>query len=117
MNFIAATAMLVAAPTRFDTKTGVAICNVRVAIRSRSGNKTSFIDCKAFDKRAETILAMNLQKGTQILIEDGELQEDTWTSSEGQKRSKHTIVIQKIYALKGGNNDRTEAPEDVTRVF
>ncbi len=50
-----------------------------------------FVDCAAFGKTAETI-NQYCQKGKPLLIE-GRLKLDNWEDKQGQKRSKHTVVV------------------------
>ncbi|ADV46445.1 single-stranded DNA-binding protein [Nitratifractor salsuginis] len=53
--------------------------------------KVSFFDCVAFGGRAETIQRY-FQKGSRILIQ-GELEQQTWTTNDGGKRSRVVINI------------------------
>ncbi len=53
--------------------------------------ETMFVDCTAWSKTAET-LNQYCRKGSSLLIE-GRLVHDTWTTPEGQKRSKHSINV------------------------
>jgi len=71
--------------------------------KSKSGEKMEsvlFIDCVAFGKTAET-LNKYVSKGNPILI-SGELQLDSWTTQEGQKRSKHKVLVQNFQFLPTG---------------
>ena len=67
---------------------------------------TCFVDCRCFGRQAET-LNKYMRKGNQIFIE-GRLQFDTWTSPEGQRRSKHLIFVQSFQFL--GSPDRSARP-------
>ena len=67
---------------------------------------TCFVDCRCYGRQAET-LNKYMRKGNQIFIE-GRLQLDTWTSPEGQRRSKHRIFVQSFQFL--GSPDRSARP-------
>ncbi len=68
--------------------------------------ETCFVDCRCYGRQAETINKY-MRKGNQIFIE-GRLQLDTWTSQEGQKRSKHRVFVQSFQFL--GSPDRSSRP-------
>ena len=59
--------------------------------------ETCFVDCRAYGKQAET-LNQYMRKGQPILIE-GRLQLDTWEGKDGQKRSKHRVIIERFQFL------------------
>ena len=65
-----------------------------------------FVDCRCYGRQAETINKF-LRKGRPVFIE-GRLQLDTWTSPEGQRRSKHRIFVQSFQFL--GSPDRSARP-------
>ncbi len=78
--------------------------------------ETMFIDCTAWSRSAETI-NQYMRKGQPIMVE-GRLQYDTWTSQDGQKRSKHSVVIDSFQFLGGprdggggGGAARSRAPQ------
>ena len=56
-----------------------------------------FIDIDVFGPQAESC-RQYLQKGRSVLIE-GRLKFDTWESAEGQTRSKHSIVADRVVFL------------------
>lgn len=56
-----------------------------------------FIDCVEFGKQAETH-AQAIDKGYQVLI-DGRLQQRRWESTDGQKHSKHEVVVERLVYL------------------
>jgi single-strand DNA-binding protein len=51
-----------------------------------------FIDCTAFGKQAETI-KQYCSKGKPLLVE-GRLHLDRWDGKDGQKHSKHKVVVE-----------------------
>ena len=61
---------------------------------------TCFIDCRAYGKQAETI-NQYMRKGNPILVE-GRLQFDMWEGKDGQKRSKHRVVVENFQFLGAG---------------
>lgn len=63
-----------------------------------------FIDCTVFGSRAET-LAKYVGKGDPLFIE-GRLTLDTWTAQDGNKRSKHKIIVESFQFL--GNKNKQE---------
>ena len=64
-----------------------------------------FIDVKVFGRSAETA-NQYLHKGSKALIE-GRLVLDQWVDSNGQKRSKHSVVAEKIQFLDSKNQNGT----------
>ena len=71
--------------------------------------ETCFIDCRAYGKQAETI-NQYMRKGRPILIE-GRLQLDTWEGKDGQKRSKHRVIIERFQFLGSGTGQAPSAPQ------
>ena len=73
--------------------------------RSRDGEgktETCFVDCRAYGRSAETI-NQHMTKGQPILIE-GRLQFQQWTSPEGEKRSKHEVIVEN-FTFVGGRGE------------
>jgi single-strand DNA-binding protein len=75
-----------------------AVCDFGLATnrkyKDRDGNQKEdvcFVDVSAFGKQAE-IINEYMSKGRPILIE-GRLKFDSWTNKDGQKRSKHGVVV------------------------
>jgi single-strand DNA-binding protein len=71
--------------------------------RDRDGQQRDdvcFIDCRAYSKQAETI-NQYITKGRQILVE-GRLEFDQWETPEGQKRSKHRVMVTAFQFLDSG---------------
>ena len=74
--------------------------------RDREGNpqdEVCYVDCTAFGQRAETF-NQYMSKGRQVLVE-GRLQFQQWTTQEGQKRSKHEVVVDNFTFLGGGRGE------------
>lgn len=59
-----------------------------------------FIDCRVYGNLAETI-SKHFQKGRSILVE-GNLTFDQWETPEGQKRSKHRILVERFTFINDG---------------
>ena len=59
--------------------------------------ETYYFDIEAFGNLAER-LGRQLNKGTQILVE-GQLRQDRWETSSGEKRSKIKVVADKVNML------------------
>jgi single-strand DNA-binding protein len=50
-----------------------------------------FVDCRCYGKQAETF-NQHMTKGQNVLVE-GRLQFDTWEGQDGQKRSRHRVMV------------------------
>ncbi|MFO0945894.1 MAG: single-stranded DNA-binding protein [Planctomycetota bacterium] len=83
------------------TPSGSAVCEFGVAVnrswKGQDGSKqeeTTFVDITSWGKQAEFI-NQYFRKGRRIFIE-GRLKLDQWTSPEGQKRSKLSVVAENV---------------------
>ena len=103
-----------------------AVCEFGLAVnrrwRDRDGNQREdvcFVDMAAFGRPGETI-NQYMSKGRQILVE-GRLKFDSWTSQDGTKRSKLSVVVENFTfvgsrdasasgAPAGARDDRQPAP-------
>lgn len=104
------------------TSAGKAVCNLSVATFENytdkaSGDKRSvpcFMNCVAFGKTAETI-ANHLNKGDQILIEDGKISMNQWEDKNSNKRTDYKITINRFQFVGGrkkkSTNNSAPAPE------
>jgi single-strand DNA-binding protein len=66
----------------------------------REGEKhseTCFVDIVAWQKQAE-ICYQYLTKGSLVFVE-GRLQLDTWETAQGEKRSRHRVVAERVQFL------------------
>ncbi len=100
------------------TPTGTAVANFRLAVnhRYRQGEEKKeevcYIDIVVFGKEAESC-GQYLNKGKGVIV-DGRLQERRWETEDGQKRSKHEVVADRVHFL-GVRTQGAEAampPED-----
>ncbi len=92
------------------TPSNTAICKFGLAMnhkwRDREGNtreEVCFVDCTVFAKSAE-VFNQYMSKGRSVLVE-GRLSLNQWTTPEGDKRSKHEVVVDNFTFLGGGRGD------------
>lgn len=78
-------------------------CNRKFKQGEELKEEVLFIDCVEFGKTAEAH-AQAIDKGYQVLVE-GRLQQRRWEGEDGQKHSKHEVVVEKLVYL-----TRKEAP-------
>ncbi len=84
---------------------GQGVCKLSLASNRQFKNKQTgsmiqevcYVDVDVWGAQAESS-NQYLSKGSPILIE-GRLKLDTWTDNEGQKRSKHSIVADRVTFL------------------
>ncbi len=98
---------------------GTPILNFRIAFDAGYGDKkhTIFMGCVLFGKQAEA-LEPHLPKGKLITV-NGELQESTWQTDDGQKRSKFEIKVNSVKFLGGrseGSSDSGTPPDEVSDI-
>ncbi len=84
----------------------------------REGEKhseTCFVDIVAWRKQAE-ICDQFLTKGSLVYVE-GRLQLDTWETTQGEKRSRHRVVAERVQFLdfKGRESKRTTPRQEEQR--
>ena len=89
------------AEVRFTTS-GMAICSFPVAVKSGYGDKekTTWVICALFGKRAEGKLPEYLIKGAQVAI-SGESFLDEWEDKEGLKRSTLKVNVNSLDLIGG----------------
>ena len=91
------------------TQSGAAIGSCGIAVTRKytlNGEKreeTCFIDITFFGKQAETA-NQYLGKGSKLLVE-GRLKFDQWTDNNGQNSSKHTVAVENMEMLGGGQQN------------
>ena len=97
------------------TPSGTAVATLGMASnrRFRQGEELKeevlFVDVVLFGKTAETA-SQFLHKGDCVLIE-GRLQQRRWDTEDGQKRSKHEIVGDRMTFITTKNRQPGEEPE------
>lgn len=89
------------------TASNVAVCKFGIATnhqwKDKEGNKREdvcFVDCTVFGRAGETF-NQYMAKGRSVLVE-GRLQLNQWTTPEGDKRSKHEVLVENFTFLGGG---------------
>ena len=93
-----------------QTKNGGAVCKFSVAVKSGFGDnqKTNWVNCRIYGKRAETALPNYLLKGTQVAI-SGELELAEWESN-GTMNKALMLAVKEIDLI-GGKSDQQQAPQ------
>lgn len=92
------------------TPANTAVCKFGIAtnrkFKDREGNmreEVCFVDCTLFGRGGETF-NQYMSKGRPVLVE-GRLSLNQWTTPEGDKRSKHEVVVENFTFLGGGRGD------------
>ena len=96
------------------SETAVASFGVACSEKYKDKEKTAFYDCKAWGKLGE-ICGEYLTKGSKVFIR-GRLEQETWEDSDGKKRSKHVIRIDKLEfceSKKDGGSSAFDTPSGV----
>ena len=108
------------------TTSGVAIAKFGLAtnriykdnLTGENKQETMFIDITVFGRSAE-VANQYLRKGRRVLIE-GRLVLDQWVDANGQKRSKHSVIAEKVQFMESkaessmSDNYEKVAKEDKT---
>lgn len=102
------------------TQSGTAIAKTGIALNKKVKNtqgeyedKAIFVDITAFGNTAET-LNKYFFKGSKIGI-DGELNFEQWTAQDGQKRSKLSVIVNKLHFIDKKDSATTQANTDFTQ--
>jgi single-strand DNA-binding protein len=97
---------------------GQAVCRLNLAINRQFKNRQSgdmvqevcYIDVDVWGPQAESCNSY-LQKGRQALVE-GRLKLDSWQDNDGNNRSKHSIVADRVVFLSSGQQqDQADAKD------
>jgi len=96
---------------------GQAVCRLGLAINRQFKNRQTgamvqevcFIDVDVWGPQADSCRSY-LQKGRSVLVE-GRLKLDTWEDQNGQSRSKHSIVADRVVFLGSGAGGEAEGLE------
>lgn len=98
---------------KFAAGSGMAICKFTMAVnRATKDKQADFINCIAFDKRAETI-AQYVGKGHQFAVV-GQLQTGSYTDKDGNKRYTTDIVVSEFDFIQSKKD--TKPPENKEQV-
>lgn len=98
---------------------GTAVCRLGLAMNRQFKNKQTgsmvqevcFVDIDVWGPQAESC-HQYLQKGRPVLVE-GRLKLDSWEDAQGQSRSKHSVVADRVVFLGGGNAEAGVSVEDM----
>jgi len=106
LNRIILCGNLTADPELSYLPSGMAVTRMRLAVNERVKNQNDewvdrpcFVDVTAFGRQGEACNEY-LQKGAPVLLE-GKLRHETWEAKDGSKRSKHSVVADKVQFLSG----------------
>ena len=97
---------------------GQAVCRLNLAINRQFKNRQTgdmvqevcYIDVDVWGPQAESSNSY-LQKGRQALVE-GRLKLDSWQDNDGNTRSKHSVVADRVVFLSSGQQqDQSESKE------
>lgn len=96
MNTVTLMGRLVQEPETRATAAGQTVYNFSFAVNRRfirsGGPEADFFPCAAFGKTAERMEKLQITKGTKLLIQ-GEIQNDSWTDKQGNKRITTRIIV------------------------
>lgn len=98
------------------TQGGSAIANTAIAASRKftsNGEKkeeTCFVDITAFARLAE-VMNQYTKKGSKIMIE-GRLSFDQWVDQNGQKRSKHSVIVESMQMLDSAQGSQSYGQEN-----
>lgn len=104
-------------PDYKQLSSGQPLCRLGIASNRQYKQKATgtvtqdvcFIDVDVFGPQAESC-RQYLQKGRPVLIE-GRLKFDSWQTPEGQTRSKHSIIAERVVFLGGGQQEVGDSEE------
>ncbi|RME37375.1 MAG: single-stranded DNA-binding protein [Planctomycetota bacterium] len=99
------------------TPSNTPVCKFGIAVnrtfRDREGNnrdEVCYVDCTLFGRGAE-VFNQYMRKGRPVLVE-GRLTLGQWTTPNGEKRSKHEVVVEN-FTFVGGRGAAERGPEAV----
>lgn len=107
INLVIVTGNLTREPELRNTQSGFSVLNFSIAVNENKKvngewqSTPNFFDCVMLGDRAET-WAKKLSKGCGVTIQ-GHLKQRSW-ETEGQKRSKVEINVDKVEVMRGGSN-------------
>jgi len=99
-------------PELHHTESDTAICNFDIAVNNPTReDEVLFIRCVAFGKLAD-VANKYLSKGSGVLV-DGRLVLESWTSTEGDKRSQIKLYVSTLQfvgsKVTSSNNEEVES--------
>ncbi len=107
-------------PELKELNSGQQLCKFAIAVSRQYRNKQSgemqqevcYVDVDVWGPQAQPS-STYLQKGRPVLIE-GRLKLDTWEAQDGSRRSKHSVVADKVQFLGGGSDNNTASDSSYT---
>ena len=108
MNSINLIGNLTRDPATRETKGGTRVCTLRLAVSARANGDPVYVDVVAFDRQAE-VCDEYLKKGRAVAV-SGRLGYSEW-ESDGQKRSKHEVIAERVEFLSAGSPEENGATE------
>jgi single-strand DNA-binding protein len=107
-------------PELRHTPAGMPVCSFDLAVNrsytTKAGERREeacFITVVVWDKQAQTC-AEYLVKGRQVLVE-GRLQHRSWETQDGQKRTKHEVVAERVQFVGARKEVPTTSEEEPAR--
>lgn len=99
-------------PEHKQLSSGQSVCKLGLASNRQFKNRQTdtmvqevcFVDIDVWGPQADSC-NQYLQKGRNVLVE-GRLKFDSWTDQEGQRRSKHVIVADRVTFLAGASDEQ-----------
>ena len=103
-------------PEHKQLPSGQAVTRLGIASNRQYKNKQTgsmvqevcFIDVDVYGPQADSC-RQYLQKGRPVLVE-GRLKFDSWQTSDGQTRSKHSIIADRVVFVQGSQSSEAELP-------
>src|SRR5215467_6662392 len=98
-NHITLVGNLTRDPEMRYTSGGTPVCKLGLATnhKYKDREEACFLDVTVFGAQGEAV-SQHLHKGSQCLV-DGRLAQETWESQDGQKRSKHVVIAERVVFL------------------
>ena len=110
LNHISMQLRLTADPVVRYTQEGNPVTSFRGACDRDFSKETDFVDVVCFKKTAEFV-SKYFAKGS-LLVVDGRLQMNEWTDRDGNRRTTHQIIAERVYFCerKQGGDEPNPAP-------
>ena len=97
-----------------ETSNGKMVCDFNLAVR-RDKDTADFIPCTVWNNYAST-LKKYCQKGDMIAVE-GRLESNIYENKDGEKRTKYSVLVDKLEFLVLKATKPTEKEEENTDIF
>ena len=97
---------MTADPELRQTQSGKFTCSFSLAVNRRFGRATDFFNIDTWNQTAEFVAKYG-KKGKQLLV-IGELQNQSWTDANGQKKYKTVIVSEEVQFTSAPAKEETD---------